>query len=310
MKTAFLFPGQGSQQVGMGKALADANEAARRVFEEADHALGFSISRLCFEGPAEELSLTTNQQPAVLTTSIAAFRALSDQGIRPDFVAGHSLGEYSALVAAGGLQFKDAVKIVRSRGQFMQEAVPAGEGAMAAFVGSDLATAEEICREASELGVCSPANINAPNQIVVAGNKAAVDRAAALAKEKGVRKVVMLQVSAPFHCELMKPAADRLQPLLDQTEFNDLAVPLVNNADAKVITERVAARDGLIRQVASPVRWTDTVRLLLDEGVTQFIELGSGKVLSGLVRQVTKEVETLNVEDAESLERTVGAVRL
>lgn len=308
-KVAFLFPGQGSQQVGMGKGLFDNLPAARGVFEEADAALGVALSELCFNGPEEDLKLTANTQPAILTSSIAALRVLEERGVRADFVAGHSLGEYSALVAARALPFTEAVQIVRKRGTFMQEAVAAGEGAMAALLGGDAEIVGAVCAEASALGVCSPANINSPNQIVIAGNKAAVERAVELAKEKGIRKAVMLAVSAPFHCALMMPAAERLQPVLASATFSDLQTPLVTNVDAEIITSGDAAREALFRQVASPVRWSDSVKRLLEAGVETFIEVGTGKVLSGLVRSISRESKILNVENLESLEATVTALQ-
>jgi [acyl-carrier-protein] S-malonyltransferase len=243
-----------------------------------------------------------------LTASIAALRALEQRGVSADYVAGHSLGEYSALVAAGSLRFEDAVAAVRKRGLFMQEAVPAGEGAMAALIGCDVDTVESVCIEASELGVCSPANINSPSQTVIAGHKSAVERAVEIAKSKGAKRAVMLAVSAPFHCELMKPAAERLAAVLNDIEFSDLAVPLVTNVDAKVITEGAAARDALLRQVASPVLWSESVRRLIDEGVRQFIEVGPGKLLAGLVRNISRECRIFNVEDGESLEATLTAL--
>jgi [acyl-carrier-protein] S-malonyltransferase len=308
MKIAFVFPGQGSQQVGMGSALFEAEPAAREVFEEADAALGLSLSSLCFEGPEEELKLTANTQPAILTASIAACRALEQRGVKANFVAGHSLGEYSALVAAGSLKFPGVVSAVRQRGLFMQEAVPAGEGAMAALIGLQIDTIRQICIEASELGVCSPANMNSPNQTVIAGHRSAVGRAVELAKQKGVKRAVMLQVSAPFHCELMAPAARRLAPVLESLVFSDLAVPLVTNVDARVITSGEDARQALLRQVASAVRWSESIKVLLDEGVTTFIEVGPGKVLSGLIRQIDRQCQVLNVEDPRSLDATVAAL--
>jgi [acyl-carrier-protein] S-malonyltransferase len=309
MKTAFLFPGQGSQKVGMGRSLAEAIPVARQVFEDADRALDLRLSNLCFEGPEEELKLTANTQPAILAASIAALRALEQRGLVPDYVAGHSLGEYSALVAAGALKLGDALNVVRKRGLFMQQAVPPEEGAMAAFVGLDLEAVSEICREASELGICAPANINAPNQTVIAGHRASVERGVMMAKERGARKAVLLAVSAPFHCELMKPAAQRLEPLLRATEFADLAVPLVTNVDASLITSGEQAREALVRQVASPVRWSDSIKLLLEQGVTRFVEVGPGKVLSGLVRQISRECPVVNVEDVESLNKAVDAFK-
>lgn len=293
----------------MGKELFEHLSAARQVFEEADAALGEALSRLCFAGPEEDLKLTANTQPAILTVSIAALRALQERGVRADVVAGHSLGEYSALVAAGALHFADAVRVVRQRGTFMQEAVPAGAGAMAALLGGDAATVEAVCTEASSLGICSPANINSPTQIVIAGDKAAVEHAVELAKEKGIRRAVMLAVSAPFHCALMTPAAEKLRPVLEATEFRDLQTPLVTNVDAEVITTATAARDALFRQVAAPVRWSDSIKRLMDAGVETFVEVGSGKVLSGLVRSLNREARIFNVENPESLEATVAALQ-
>ncbi len=292
----------------MGRALVDRSQAAREVFEIADDTLGMRLSSLCFEGPEEELKLTMNTQPAILTASIAALRALEERGARADFVAGHSLGEYSALVAAGSLRFEDAVIAVRKRGLFMQEAVPAGEGAMAALIGLDVETVKAVCEEASELGVCAPANINSPIQIVIAGHKSAVEHAVVIAKSRGAKRAVMLAVSAPFHCELMRPAAERLAGVLDDIEFSDLTVPLVTNVDAAVITRGDEARDGLLRQVASPVRWSESVSRLIDEGVTRFVEVGPGKVLSGLVRNISREREIFNVEDGESLDAVAAAL--
>jgi len=308
MKTAFVFPGQGSQQVGMARDLFDQVPVARSVFEQADSVLGQRLSTLCFEGPEEELKFTANTQPAVLTASIAALRAVESCGIRADFVAGHSLGEYSALVAAESLGFEDAVAVVRKRGMFMQEAVPPEEGAMAALIGASIDTVTEICREASELGICTPANLNSPTQTVIAGHRSAVERAAEIAKSKGVKRVVMLSVSAPFHCDLMKPAAERLEPVLKQTEFAELKVPLVTNVDASMITSGDDARRMLIEQVVSPVQWTESVKSLLASGVTTFVEIGPGKVLSGLIRQIDRECRLLNVEDSQSLDATVAAL--
>jgi len=294
----------------MGKELAEALPVAQEIFEKADSALGMKLSSLCFEGPEEELRLTENTQPAILATSIAALACLEAHGAKADLVAGHSLGEYTALGAAGALKFEDALRAVRKRGQFMQEAVPEGEGAMAALLGCDIETVRAVCVEASELGVCAPANINSPSQTVIAGHKSAVERAVELAKKRGIKRAVMLVVSAPFHCELMRPAALRLAPALAETEFADLKVPLVTNVDAAIITAGDEARESLVRQVTSSVRWSESVTRLIDQGVTRFIEIGPGKVLSGILRQMSREAEILNVEDAQSLDRTVAALGL
>jgi [acyl-carrier-protein] S-malonyltransferase len=302
MGVAFIFPGQGSQYAGMGKNLAEQFPAARQVFEEADAALGFAISELCFNGPAESLQLTENTQPAILTTSIAALRALESQGFaKPEFVAGHSLGEYSALVAADSLSLIDAVRIVRARGRYMQEAVPVGEGAMAAILGAELESIRAACNEVSEGQVCGPANINSPGQVVIAGHAAAVDSAVALLKERGAKRAVKLNVSAPFHSALMKPAQERLAIDLANVSFRDLAVPVVTNVDARPVIAGEEARDALIRQVTAPVRWLESVEFLIQQGVQAFIEVGPGKVLSGLVRQIDRSVRCVNVEDAASL---------
>jgi [acyl-carrier-protein] S-malonyltransferase len=306
MPLAYIFPGQGSQYVGMGRELAEQFPAAREAFEEADDALGFSISRMCFEGTAEELQLTENTQPAILTTSVAALRAIQSEGFpAPDFVAGHSLGEYSALVAAEAISLRDAVRVVRLRGRFMQEATPVGSGAMAAVIGADLKTVEEACSEAAQNDVCSPANINSPNQIVIAGSAQAVDRAMAILKERWNKRAIKLPVSAPFHCALMRPAQERLAAELEKIEFNDLGLPLITNVDAVAIRRGVEARHALVRQVSSPVRWLESVQLLLHEGVQKFVEVGPGKVLCGLVRQIERGAECINAGDVESLEKAV-----
>lgn len=296
--------------MGMGRSLFETSPAAREIFERADDALGFSLSRLCFEGPEDELRLTANTQPGILAASVAALRALEARGATADFVAGHSLGEYSALVAAGSMKFEDAIKTVRRRGEFMQEAVPSGDGAMAALLGLSIESVESLCDEASSLGVCAPANINSPNQTVIAGAKAAVERAAELAQARGAKRIVMLSVSAPFHCELMKPAAGRLAAVLNEIEFKDLNVPLVTNVDARLITFGEEARDSLLRQVASPVRWSQSVQMLIDQGVGRFVEVGPGKVLSGLVRQISRDCRLLNVEDAQSLDAAAASLEL
>jgi [acyl-carrier-protein] S-malonyltransferase len=286
----------------MGKDLADNFPAAKKIFEEADGALGFGLSELCFNGPAEQLQLTENTQPAILTTSIAALRAMQAENFPvPDFVAGHSLGEYSALVAANALSLADAVKIVRARGGYMQEAVPVGTGAMAAILGADLQTVKDACAEAAQGEVCSPANINSPSQIVIAGDVAAIDRAILILKERGAKRAIKLNVSAPFHCALMKPAQDRLAADLTNADFGDLSAPVVTNVDARPVVTGKEARESLVRQVSQPVRWLDSVEFLINQGVQTFIEIGPGKVLSGLVRQVSRDVRCVNVEDAASL---------
>ena len=306
---AFLFPGQGSQAPGMGLELAENYAAARKVFEEADTALGFSLSKLCFEGPAEELQLTANTQPAILAASVAAARVLEEKGIQPDYVAGHSLGEYSALVAAGSLELADALRLVRKRGEYMQEAVPVGQGAMAALLGLDAGAVDEVCHEAAGGEVVSPANLNSPAQIVIAGHRAAVERAVELAKARGAKRAILLNVSAPFHCSLMQAAQDRLSVDLDEVAIGDPRVPLVNNADAAIVRTAETVRDGLKRQVTSPVRWTDSMLALCKEGVGQFVEVGPGKVLSGLIRQIDREARTGRAGDAASLEEVAGAVQ-
>jgi [acyl-carrier-protein] S-malonyltransferase len=308
MSLALVFPGQGSQEVGMGRALAGAFPESRAVFEEADAALGFPLSRLCFEGPEGDLQLTANTQPAILAASIAALRPLEARGVRPAFVAGHSLGEYSALVAAGVLTVADALRTVRRRGELMQEAVPVGLGAMAAVLGLDLPAIEEACREAARGEVVSPANLNSPGQVVIAGHAAAVDRAAELCRARGARRAVRLPVSAPFHCALMKPAQEGLAPVLAALALRDPAVPVVSNVDARVVRTADACRDGLVRQVSGAVRWQESVELLAREGVDTFVEVGPGTVLSGLVRKIARGARVLSVESPESLEAAVGTL--
>jgi [acyl-carrier-protein] S-malonyltransferase len=299
---AYIFPGQGSQHAGMGKDLAENFQAAREIFEEADDALGFALSELCFDGPADKLQLTENTQPAILTVSIAALRAMESEGFpKPDFVAGHSLGEYSALVAAGALSLTDAVRTVRARGRYMQEAVPLGVGAMAAILGANLDVVMEACAEAAQGQVCSAANINSPGQVVIAGDTAAIDRAIGLLKERGAKRAMKLNVSAPFHCALMQPAQERLAVDLNSIPFKNLSTPLVTNVDAKAIELGAEARDALVRQVSQPVRWLQSVEFLISQGVQSLIEIGPGKVLSGLVRQIDRNLRCVNVEDKASL---------
>ena len=298
---AFVFPGQGSQVVGMGKALADAYPEARATFEEADETLGWRLSDLTFEGPAERLTLTEHAQPAILTVSIAAWRVLDARGCRPDVVAGHSLGEYSAHVAAGTLRFADAVRLVHHRGQYMQAAVPVGHGAMAAILGLDEDGVRAACDEASEGEVVSPANLNAPGQIVIAGAAAAVARAGERAKARGARRVIPLQVSAPFHCALMAPAEARLTPELRAVPMCDPRVPVVANVDAEPKRDARAAIDALIRQVSAPVRWDASVRRLASDGVTAYVEVGPGNVLSGLIRKVARGATILNLDQPAGL---------
>ena len=305
--TAFIFPGQGSQAVGMGRDLFENFPAARAIFEEADAALGDSISKICFEGPEDQLTLTANTQPAILTVSIAALRALESEGfVSPGFVAGHSLGEYSAVVAAGGMSFGDAVQTVRKRGQFMQEAVPVGVGAMAAILKLPLSDVEAVCAEASQGEVCSPANMNSAEQTVIAGSAAAIDRAIELAKERGAKRAIKLNVSAPFHCALMMPAEERLAVELAGLEFSDMRVPLIENVSGEQNISGARIKEALTQQVSSSVRWLQSVEHLVANGVDTFVEIGPGKVLSGLVRQIAKDARCLNVENAETLRATLA----
>ncbi len=308
-KTAYIFPGQGSQTVGMGKDLFDNFAAARDVFAEADDALGFSLSEMCFSGTAEDLALTANTQPAILTVSIAAFRAMESENFPlPDFVAGHSLGEYSALVAANAMSFADAVKTVRKRGTYMQEAVPVGVGAMAAILGLPLETVEIACAEAAEGEICSPANINSPAQIVIAGNAAAVDRAIEVLKTRGAKRAIKLNVSAPFHCDLMFPAQERLAKDLAAINFQDLRFPIIENVSAEANMKGERVKTALTEQVSSPVLWAQTIENLISENVETFVEVGAGKILSGLVRQINRDVRCLNVETTESLKNALQSL--
>jgi [acyl-carrier-protein] S-malonyltransferase len=303
---AFLFPGQGSQTVGMGRELASMYPVAQQTFDEADAALGYKLSQVCWEGPEDKLKLTEITQPAILTVSVAAYRVLESMGYQPSYVAGHSLGEYSAHVAAGTFSFAEAVKTVRNRGKYMQEAVPVGVGAMAAILALPLDILCEVSQEAAHGEVCSPANINSGDQIVISGNKAAVERAAELAKQKGAKRAVMLPVSAPFHCSLMQPAQDRLALDLKGLTFNEMEIPLVTNVDAEIIQNPMKARDALIRQVTGAVQWEKSMKLLAGQGVHTFIEVGPGKVLCGLMRQIDRSRTCFNVEDESSLQKTIN----
>ncbi len=308
MMTAFVFPGQGSQYVGMGKSLAEKFPSTRAIFNLADQALGFSLTQLCWEGPADQLQLTENMQPALLTVSIAAFQVLGEQGLRPDFVAGHSLGEYSALVAAKSLDFADAVRLVRKRGRYMQEAVPVGVGAMAALLKMPVEKLDSVLAEASQGEVVTAANFNSPDQVVLAGHSSAVQRAVELCKAAGARRALMLPVSAPFHCPLMEPAQIRLKADLDATEFRDLAVPLVNGWQAKVIRTGAEAREGLYHQIPNPVRWTEVIQKLASLGVSGFIEVGAGGVLTGLLRNIDSNLEGSKFGEAQDLEKVHAAI--
>ncbi|NNF00389.1 MAG: ACP S-malonyltransferase [Pyrinomonadaceae bacterium] len=306
-KIAYIFPGQGSQSVGMGKDLFDSYAEARSVFEEADESLGFSLSEMCFSGTEEDLALTANTQPAILTTSIAAYRAMEANGYpKPDYVAGHSLGEYSALVAAGAINLADAVKTVRKRGAYMQDAVAVGVGAMAAIIGSDLSTVQECCQEAAQQQICSPANINSAKQIVIAGNAEAIDRACEILKDRGARRAIKLNVSAPFHCALMKAAEEKLSIDLQGITFSDLDFPIFENVSAEENSKGARVAEALTRQVSSPVRWLETVQNIIGRDVDTFVEVGAGKVLSGLVRQIDRNPNCFNVEDSESLSNTLS----
>ncbi|MBK9168491.1 MAG: ACP S-malonyltransferase [Bryobacterales bacterium] len=308
-KLAFLFPGQGSQAAGMGKTLADAYPAARRVFEEADEALGFALSTLCFEGPDADLRMTQNTQPALLTVSVAAHAVLREHGIAPDFVAGHSLGEYSALVAAGSLTLSDAVRLVRKRGTYMQEAVPAGVGAMAALLKLPEGALGGVLAEAAQGEVVTAANLNSPDQVVIAGHAGAVARAMELAKAAGAKRAVPLPVSAPFHCPLMRPAQERLKDDLDATPFRDLSVPLVNNWQARAVRTAAEAREGVYEQVPNPVLWADSIRVLRDAGVSRFVEVGAGGVLTGLLRNIDASLKGLRFGEAPEWEPLAEALR-
>lgn len=308
MTTAFVFPGQGSQAVGMGRAFSETSGAAKRVFEEANDALGFDLRRVMFEGPDAELTLTANTQPAVLTASVAAAAACAERGLTPGLAAGHSLGEYSALVVAGALPLADAVRVVRRRGELMQEAVPVGTGAMAAIMGVDAGVVEQVCADAAQGEVVEIANVNSELQIVIAGHRTAVERAVALVTERGGRKSVLLPVSAPFHCALMAPAAAGLAAALAGVRVSDPAIPVVRNVDGSVTRRAADVVPLLLRQVASPVRWTDCVRRLAAEGASAFVEVGPGRVLTGLVKRIVEDARTAAVEDPAGLDKALAAL--
>ena len=305
---ALLFPGQGSQAIGMGKDLAEKYPLARRTFEEADDALGYKLSAVCFEGPEDQLRLTEITQPAILTVSVAVLRVLETRMPRVSFLAGHSLGEYSAHVASGTFSFAEALRTVRNRGRYMQEAVPVGVGAMAAVLGMDLVKVTAVCRDAAQGEVCEPANINSPEQIVISGNTAAVERAAKLADERGAKRAKLLPVSAPFHCSLMKPAQDRLEGDLNALRLQKPVYPVACNVDAELVSDDLRARDTLLRQVTGPVKWDACVRLLIAQGVQTFIEAGPGKVLCGLLRQIDRSKACLNVSDDRSLTKALESL--
>jgi len=310
MKIAFLFPGQGSQYVGMAKEFIENFKESKEVFDAASAALGYDLAHLCINGPVEKLNLTENTQPAILAASIAILRPLERRGLAATAAAGHSLGEYTAITAAGGFELKDAVSLVQKRGRYMQEAVPEGIGLMAAILGMEREDLEKTCLEAAKNGIVAPANYNSPGQIVIAGEKQAVEKAMELARAKGAKKVIPLAVSVPSHCAMMKQAGDRLARELDSVKINDLRIPIVNNADAKFLKSAAEIRPSLIKQISSPLFWEDTIKNMVADGYDIFIEIGPGKVLTGLVRRIAKDAKVLNVEDQKSMNDTLSAVGL
>ncbi len=308
MKIAFIFPGQGSQYVGMAADFAKGVSEAQAIFDEAASVLGYDLLQLCLHGPAERLNLTENTQPAILAVSIVILRTVKARGLAAEAAAGHSLGEYTAITAAGGLALKDALTLVQKRGRYMQEAVPEGTGLMAAILGMDRADVEKTCHEAAKNGIVAPANYNSPGQVVIAGEKKAVEAAMDLAKARGAKKVVPLAVSVPSHCVMMRQAGERLKQELDSVEIRDLAMPIVNNADAKFINKADEIRDSLVRQIYSPLYWEDSIRRMAEAGFDTFIEIGPGKVLTGLVKRILKDARAFNIEDAKSMEETLRAL--